>query len=66
MQILLHLMQLKYIKMHLQEILKIGCNMLEFFCVPLNTHYLSDLHKKFEAASTCDTNVDHENLQFLL
>ena len=32
---------------------------LQFFCVPICTDYLFDLHKKFHVASTYDTNIEH-------
>ena len=51
-------MQSKDIKIQLQEIPSMGRNVLEFFCVPLYTDYLSHLHKKFQAASIHDTNVE--------
>ena len=41
-----------------QEIMFIDRNVLEFFCVPLYTEFLSDLHKKFQVASVHDTNVE--------
>ena len=46
--------------MRRQEILFIGRNILEFFCVPLYTNYWSNLYKKFQVASTHDTNVEYQ------
>ena len=34
-----------------------GRNVLEFFCVPLYTNFLSDHHEKFQVASTYNANV---------
>ena len=45
------LLQSNHIKMNLQEIPSVGRNELEFFCVPLYTDYLRDLHKKFSEES---------------
>ena len=42
------------------EIPPIGRNVLEFFCVPLYTDFFSDLYKKFQEASTYDTNVEYQ------
>ena len=54
----LHLKQSKYTKIHKQEIPTIGHNVFEFFCVCLYTEFLSDLYKKFQVASTYDTNAE--------
>ena len=35
-------------------------NVLEFFCVPLNTEFLSDLYKRFQLASVYDANVEYQ------
>ena len=35
-----------------------GRNVLELFCVFLYTDYLSNLHEKFQVASTYNTNVE--------
>ena len=43
-----------------QEIPSIGFNVLEFFSVPLYKEFLSDLYKKFQVASVCDTNVEYQ------
>ena len=44
--------------MHLQENIKsLGRNVLEFFCGPLYTNYLPDLHKKLQTTSICKTNA---------
>ena len=48
----------KYFKMHLQETLATGLNVLEFFCVTLYTDYLSNLHKNFQTSSACNTNIE--------
>ena len=50
--------------MNRQEIPSIDCNVLKFFCMPLNKHYLLDLHKKFEIASTA-YECRIPNLEFL-
>ena len=44
--------------MYQREILSIGRNVLEFFCVPLYTDCLSDLPKNFQVTSTYDANVE--------
>ena len=59
MLISLYLVQSKYIKMYEQQISFVGRNVLEFFCVPMYTDYLSDLLKKFHLASTCNKNVEY-------
>ena len=58
MWISLYLPQSKYAKIHFHEVPSIGLNVLEFSCVPLYTEFLSDLNKKFQVASTYDTNVE--------
>ena len=60
MLISLDLVQSTYIKIQLQEIPSIGLNVLELFCVPPNSEFLSDLHKKFQIASMYDTNVEYQ------
>ena len=52
--------QPKFTKIQWQEIYFIGWNVLEFFCIPLYTAYLSDLHKKFQISSTHDTKVEYK------
>ena len=37
---------------------------LEFFCVPLYTDYLSDLHRKFQIASSYDTDLKYQICTF--
>ena len=56
--------QIHYIKCSLntlkcteQEIMFLGRNKLEFFCVPLYTDDLSNTHKTFEVASSYNINV---------
>ena len=49
-----------------QEILSIDLNILEFFCVPLYSGYLFDLHKKFPVASTYAANVEYQSMEFFL
>ena len=46
--------------MHLKEIPLVGRNVLEFVCVPLYIDYLSDLHIRFQVASTDDINVEDQ------
>ena len=46
--------------MHLQEIPSIVCNVFEFVCMFLYRDYLSDLHKKFQIASTHDASVEYQ------
>ena len=58
--ILSYLLELKYIKIHLQEIPPISRNVLEFFCVPLYTDYLFT----FQVPSTCDTKVEYQIWSF--
>ena len=41
-----------------------GCNALEFFCVPLYTNYLSNIHKKFQVTATHDINVEYHIWSF--
>ena len=61
MLVFLYLVQSSYTKIHLQEIPSIGRNVLEFFCAYLYTQFLSDLYKKkFQVASTYDTNVEYQ------
>ena len=60
MLIVLNLVQSKYIKMCEQEIPSIDRGVFEFFCVPLYTHYFSDLYKKFQVAFSYDTQVEHQ------
>ena len=50
--------QSKYKKIHYREISSIGLSVLEFFCVPLYTEFLSDLYKNFQVASVHDTTVE--------
>ena len=33
--------------------------MYNLFCMPFHSEFLSDLHKKFQVVSTCDTNVEY-------
>ena len=54
------LAQSKYTNIHQQENPSIGCNALQFFCVPLYTEFLSDLYKKFQVASTYYTIVEYQ------
>ena len=58
-------MRSNYIEMHSQEILFLHYNVLQFFCVPLKTDCLSDLHKKFQVASIYDTNVKYQIQRFI-
>ena len=37
----------------------IELNVLEFFCVPLYTEFLSDFYKIYEVTSTSKTNVEN-------
>ena len=60
MRISLYLPQSKYAKIHYHEIPSFGLNLLEFFCVPLYTEFLSDLHEKFQVASVYDINVEYQ------
>ena len=66
MLIALYLVQSLYFKMNQQEIPSIPSNVLEIFSVPLYTDYLADLQKKFQEASTYDTNVECQIWEFLL
>ena len=59
MLISLRLVQSKYIKTY--QIPLIGHNVLEFFCAPLYTDYLSDHHKKFQD----NAKVEIQNLEIL-
>ena len=61
-----YLVHSRYFKMHQQEILSIGRNVLEYFWVLLYTDYLSYLHKKFHVASIYDytTHADYQILSF--
>ena len=58
MLISLYLMLSKCNKFHLKKIPPIGRNLLELFCMPQYTEFLSDLYKKFQVVSTNDTNVE--------
>ena len=58
MLISLCLVQSLYIKLHQQEILPMGGNVLEFFYVPLYIYYFSDIHKKSQEASIHDMKVE--------
>ena len=60
MLILFRLMQSKYNKISLQEISSIKRNVLGFYCLPLNTDYLSGLLKKLQVSSTYDTNEEYQ------
>ena len=60
MLISLHSAQSKYAIIHYHEIPSKSLNVLEFFCVPLYTEFLTDLYKKFQVASVHDTNVDYQ------
>ena len=60
MLISLYFLQPKYTKMQQQEILFIGRNVLEFFCVPLHADFLSYLHEKFHIVTTYDINVEYK------
>ena len=51
MLISLCLVQSKYVRMHKKGILSIGHKVFEFFCMPVYTDGLSDLHKKFQTVS---------------
>ena len=62
MLVSLYLVQVKYIEIHQQESLFTGWNVLEVFCVPLYTDYMSDLHKKLKVLFTCGKNVEYEIL----
>ena len=55
-----YLGQSKYTKIHYHEIPFIGLNVLEFFCVPLYTEFLSNLYQKFQIAYVYDTNVESQ------
>ena len=59
-QFFLYLPQSKYKKIHYREISSIRLSVLEFFCVPLYTEFLSDLYEKFQVASVYDTNVKYQ------
>ena len=50
--------QAKYTKMLKQDTPSIGRNVLEFFCMPLFTDCLFEIHEKFQVASRYDTNVE--------
>ena len=53
------IMQSEFIKMHGREIQSIDRNIFKLFRVHLYRDYLIDLHKKkFQAASTYDTDVE--------
>ena len=58
MLISLYLMQPKYTKIHLQEILSVVCNELDVFCVFLFPEFFPDIYKKFQVASSSDTNAE--------
>ena len=60
----LHLEQSECAKIQKQEIPSTGHNVLYFFCAPLYVEYLSDLHKKFQVASSYGTNVEYQMLSF--
>ena len=53
-------MQFKYIKILYQEIPSMDRKFFGVFCVPLFTHYLSDLHEKLQVTFTYDTNVEFQ------
>ena len=57
---LLYLVQSKCSKMHQEEILSIGLNVLEFLCVSLYTEFLSDFNEMFQVESTCDKNEEYQ------
>ena len=60
MGISLHLRSLNIRKFINTKFRPLGRNVLEFFCVPLYTEFLSDLYKKFQVASVHDTNVEYQ------
>ena len=39
-----------------------GHNVLEYFCVPLFTEFLSNQYEKFQVVSIYDTNVEYQIL----
>ena len=53
-------MQPKYTKMNKQEFPSVGRNELDFFCASLYTKFLSDLHEKFQVASTYVINIKYQ------
>ena len=60
MLVSLYLVQSKNAKMHQQEILSIGHNVLEFFYVSLYAEFFSQTHKKFQVTSMYDKNVEYQ------
>ena len=54
-------MQSKYVKTRKQEIPSNDRKVFELFCLPLHATYLSNLLKRIDVASTCDTNVEYQN-----
>ena len=50
--------------MHEEETSCVGRNVLEFFCVPLCTNYLSNFHKEFQVTFTYDTNAEYQIWSF--
>ena len=60
MLILLYSVLSKYTKINKQDIPSIGRNVLEFFCVRMQTEFLADFHEKYQVASTYYTNVEYQ------
>ena len=64
MFISLYLEQSKHIKKHQQKIPSTGCNVIEFFRVPLYIVFLFDHQEKFLVALTYDTNSEKQIWNF--